>query len=115
MTKSRMKGWVRLGIVFSTLFIVTFHSFVAYEYIEVKDKLALSNLNTKEDSESEWQITGQEGTFISCSINTPPITCTIKKKSYFLVLLAPLVVLWLLLPIFLWAFYWVRAGFKDAA
>lgn len=126
-----MKGWLRLVVVVSALFIVVIHGFVAYEYTEVKEKLAVSqesiNAYGKGQGDifdkmaaaafdtSKYEIVGQEGTFIRCSIESPSITCSVKKKSYFLALLVPLAVLWFVLPGLVWAFRWVRAGFKDAA
>ena len=85
--------------------------FMLYEYREVKNNLSISILNSK--GEGEWEVVGHEGALVRCMKESSEIACGIKKESYLTILFLPIAILWIFLPGLVWAFVWVRSGFKS--
>jgi hypothetical protein len=108
--KRRLKGFIRLGIVISIAWVIGVISFIAIKY-DVTNKNFVRAV--EETKNSRFQFGGRESYLIECSVIDDKSVCSIKITNTLVVLLAPIAVVWIVVPLIVWSALWIRAGFKD--
>lgn len=107
------KGWCRLGVVLSVLWLVVAGGIVSYSYFNTK-----AQFNTP-PSEIPPPLTGatitfMPSTFAQCLINSASErTCALKGTRIVVFELAPVVAGWAIVVLLVIAVRWVRAGFRG--
>ncbi len=107
--KHSMKGWIRLGIVLSVVWIVAFnlYGFIGYRMQEKK-----FTMEVRSSMGQRFQIVGSEGVLFTClDTQTKGPVCQINLANYFLVMLGPVIAGWAV-PLAIRSYQWVQDGFR---
>ena len=114
MTQKSKKGWIRLGIVLSTAWLVVTLAYATLDFWRVNSK------------ESGWETVGGSSALpfetIPASLFTECrgyggkgvlTTCSPRYLNVALLVFGPIALGWLLVLAVVYAVLWVRAGFRD--
>lgn len=113
----RHLGWIRLGIVISTAWVLGVGSYALYDYKSLKTDLA-AEITAKPwladpVVDGKWEITGQQSFFTECEMARVDVICSPRLTNLALRALAPVLVFWALSVVILQSARWVRAGFRN--
>lgn len=117
----RLGGWARSGIVVSFLFVAGLHGWIAYDYIQEKERVIAWVRSLPADP--EWLVREvperlippfgwYRSPYVECQVIRPEAKCQIKVPVYLVVLLVPLGFLWVVIPSFICTVKWIRTGFR---
>ncbi len=125
MTEKKYTGWVRLGIVFSVLWLLGASMTIGLLYNKrIND---FNSITWETRNQGRFIIVGEESFLFECnakaiSHSIDNLTefqdlakpeCHIKIDRVTLVTIVPVVVGWLVIPLVVWVVLWVRKGFKK--
>ncbi|SRR5581483_5158962 len=117
MAINKRKGWIRLGVVLSLVWVLGVLIYAGIEYHTVRTNLTntvQSPTNSSIDGD-RWEIVGQKTFAISCAVKNKQISCAPRFKNLVLLAIAPVIVAWVLVILITCAATWVRTGFDSDA
>ena len=118
-----MKGWLRIGIVLSVMWCISFSVYALLRYRHFADECVVHMWETR--NEGTWRVVGLEDHLFKCSLKDDlpeggnygteliksKTTCSVKMLPCLLWMSGPIIAAWLLIPVLVWSFLWVRKGF----
>ena len=114
MTHAKRKGWIRLYIVLSAVWIVGIVIYAAFDFSSVR--WDLSTAVGKSDpsfANSGWVLKGQESFLTTCNVKNQQVSCSPRVLSLLGLALVPVVMSWPIAFLLVRVVLWVRAGFRD--
>lgn len=127
---NRRKGWVRIGIVASVLWLASSSVIVVIDLRTTSDRLT-HDIFQMRYNKGEWEIdhwrSGGYGGYFKCSMTDKEpesddysiefikskMDCKPLVYPFAILYLTPLLVIWLLVPISIRIILWVMDGFRD--
>lgn len=120
----KYKGWMRLGVVLSTLWIIGASVTIGMLYSKITDEF-FTDAWTTQDS-SGWAVVGMQSFLFKCEaqrLSEPAATieefksnanpqCNLINQNAAIVLLLPVICVWILIPLGVKLFFWIRDGFR---
>jgi len=113
MTRDSRKGWGRLGVVLSAVWLVVALAYAAFDYHRINSK------------EGGWETAGRsadhsaemspKSLLTECGYENDQIysSCSPRYRNITILVFGPIAVAWLLVIALVYAALWVRAGFRD--
>lgn len=114
MTLAKRKGWIRLGVVLSVVWMVGVAIYAALDFSSVRADL-LTSVRTSDPSlaKSGWEVVGQESFLTTCDAKDKQVLCSPRIFNVLGLALVPVAASWLVAFLLVYAALWVRAGFRG--
>jgi hypothetical protein len=114
MALANRKGWIRVGLVLSTAWLIGVLIHAAFDYHSVRADLVTA-VRTADPSlvNSRWEVIGQETFLTTCDVKDKEVSCSPRALNLAALGLIPIAISWLAAVLLVIAVMWVRAGFRD--
>lgn len=103
------RGWIRIGIVLSVLWLIGVGVSAAIEFKNMKSDLERTIASPAKDS--EFEIVGTLGHFVNCSVIGKEAVCRIDRSEFAIYALVPIITAWVSITLLVFAIVWIHAGF----
>lgn len=120
-----MKGWLRLGVVLSLVWLLSVCTYVGFDYWRINSVEAgwehVGRVNVPSGAErnpfDQFDEPAPKSFFVICGAEaaTQTTTCSLRINNFLFVAVGPIFAVWLVAVLGGLAVLWVRAGFRGDA
>lgn len=125
MNNNKYHGWLRLGLIISFMWLLGATGIISLLHNRETNDFNSTAWGTRNNG--EWAVVGKESFLSACkakSTSQPIETlqdfqrlaepeCNVRLDHAAIILIAPMGIAWLLIPVAVWTFLWVRKGFNK--
>lgn len=112
---STMRGWARLGVVLSIVWLLGVLAYTMHDYWSLQSAVSSTAAGHRSDAGfDEWEIVSTHSALSICNHQTVPPKCSLRVANVFTLALGPIVAIWMLTFSTVVAIRWVRAGFRGS-
>lgn len=109
------RGWFRLGTVLSAVWVIGVLVYAAYDYHTVSTDLTSSAnpFQAIPPPPEGFEVVGQQSLLTECTLKQKAAICSPRLINLAALSLLPIGLVWLVTSLSVFAFLWIRAGFKN--